>query len=348
MSINITFKVSGGSSFEQSFDPETTIGDVKKGCVEKSGVPAEQQRLIYKGRILKDADTVGQHKIESGHTIHLVKGAAPAGSSQPTPAAAAPAAPAPTPVEPTPAVTPTPPVAPTAPSNDYMQQAMAQAMAQGAGGGMGAGMNAMMQDPQVMSQMMQSPMVQQAMQSLAENPQLLQQMMATNPMMQQMMAQNPQMAAIMSNPDLLRFLMNPQTMQAMMQLNQAMAGNQQQQQQGAPAPAAPVPTTTTPAQSTAPPNPAPTGPATSGQPDYASMMQAMQNNPLMAQMLAGGGAGAIPAPNHAELEQRYASELETLRSMGFVDTAANLEALRVCDGNVELAVNYLFDMGAGN
>lgn len=35
---------------------------------------------------------------------------------------------------------------------------------------------------------------------------------------------------------------------------------------------------------------------------------------------AGGGAGAIPAPNHAELEQRYASELETLRSMGFVDT----------------------------
>ncbi|KAF4746396.1 hypothetical protein FOZ62_011874 [Perkinsus olseni] len=81
MSINITFKVSGGSSFEQGFDPETTIGDVKKGCVEKSGVPAEQQRLIYKGRILKDADTIGQHKIESGHTIHLVKGAAPAGSS---------------------------------------------------------------------------------------------------------------------------------------------------------------------------------------------------------------------------------------------------------------------------
>ncbi|KAF4757812.1 hypothetical protein FOZ63_012776 [Perkinsus olseni] len=80
MSINITFKVSGGSSFEQGFDPETTIGDMKKGCVEKSGVPAEQQRLIYKGRILKDADTIGQHKIESGHTIHLVKGAAPAGA----------------------------------------------------------------------------------------------------------------------------------------------------------------------------------------------------------------------------------------------------------------------------
>ncbi|KAF4739656.1 hypothetical protein FOZ62_006187, partial [Perkinsus olseni] len=110
----------------------------------------------------------------------------------------------------------------------------------------------------------------------------------------------------------------------------------------------PAATPATTAQTAPPATATPTGPATSGQPDYASMMQAMQNNPLMAQMLAGGGAGAIPPPNQAELEQRYASQLETLQSMGFVDTAANLEALRVCDGNVELAVNYLFDMGAGN
>ncbi|EER09080.1 ubiquitin domain-containing protein DSK2, putative [Perkinsus marinus ATCC 50983] len=334
MSINLIFKVSGGSSFEASFDPETTIGDVKKNCVKTSGVPAEQQRLIYKGRILKDTDTINQHKIESGHTIHLVKGAAPAGSS------AQPAAPPPAAgqlAEPIANPTPPPSSSTTArPTSDYMQQGMAQ--------------GAMMQDPRMMSQMMQSPMVQQAMQALAENPQLLQQMMGTNPMMQQMMAQNPQTAAIMSNPDLLRFLMNPQTMQAMMQLNQNMEGNQPQQQ-GMAAPAAPTPTPVpTPAtgQTIVPPPNSPTGPSTSGQPDYASMMQAMQNNPLMAQMLAGGRDGAVPAPNQAELEQRYASELGMLRSMGFVDTVTNLEALRVCDGNVELAVNYLFDMGAGN
>lgn len=148
MSINLIFKVSGGSSFEASFDPETTIGDVKKNCVKTSGVPAEQQRLIYKGRILKDTDTINQHKIESGHTIHLVKGAAPAGSS------AQPAAPPPAAgqlAEPIANPTPPPSSSTTArPTSDYMQQGMAQ--------------GAMMQDPRMMSQMMQSPMVQQAMQ----------------------------------------------------------------------------------------------------------------------------------------------------------------------------------------
>ena len=31
-----------------------------------------------------------------------------------------------------------------------------------------------------------------------------------------------------------------------------------------------------------------------------------------------------------------------------MDRASNVEALRVCDGNVELAINYLFDLNASN
>ncbi|KAF4723639.1 Ubiquilin-4, partial [Perkinsus olseni] len=82
----------------------------------------------------------------------------------------------------------------------------------------------------------------------------------------------------------------------------------------------------------------------------------LQNSLLMAQMSGKEAmpvAAAIPPPSQAELAQRYAGDrhntpagkLGTLLSMGFGDTAANPEALRVCDGNVELAVNYPFDMG---
>jgi len=108
---------------------------------------------------------------------------------------------------------------------------------------------------------------------------------------------------------------------------------------GAPAPAGlPAPSAGAPAGGAA------------GAPNYAAMMAAMQNNPMFAQMLAGGaggvpgGAGVMSAAALAEFEQRYSSEIAQLEAMGFTDKGANIEALRVCDGNVELAINYLFDL----
>lgn len=43
---------------------------------EAIGTPAESQRLIYSGRVLKDTETLNTYKIKDGHTIHLVKSAA--------------------------------------------------------------------------------------------------------------------------------------------------------------------------------------------------------------------------------------------------------------------------------
>jgi ubiquilin len=40
-----------------------------------ANVPAMSQRLIYSGRVLKDADTLESHKVKDGNTIHLVKSA---------------------------------------------------------------------------------------------------------------------------------------------------------------------------------------------------------------------------------------------------------------------------------
>lgn len=62
--------------------------ELKQACVEGCKLPAESQRLIFKGRILNDEKTLDEYKIEDGLTIHLVKGKSAQGA-QPQPSASA-------------------------------------------------------------------------------------------------------------------------------------------------------------------------------------------------------------------------------------------------------------------
>jgi len=75
MSLNISFKVSGGDPFSLELEPSLTVGDVKGKAAEKTGFDAATMKLIYKGRILKDKETLESHNVETGHTMHIVKGA---------------------------------------------------------------------------------------------------------------------------------------------------------------------------------------------------------------------------------------------------------------------------------
>lgn len=64
--------------------------ELKEACAEGSKLDPESQRLIFKGRILKDETTISEYKIEDGLTVHLVKGkaasaAAASSSQQPAP-----------------------------------------------------------------------------------------------------------------------------------------------------------------------------------------------------------------------------------------------------------------------
>ena len=59
--------------------PETlTVADLKQklSSADYADVPADRQRLIYSGRVLKDADPLFEYKIKDGNTVHMVKGAA--------------------------------------------------------------------------------------------------------------------------------------------------------------------------------------------------------------------------------------------------------------------------------
>ncbi|RYG59915.1 hypothetical protein EON64_19745 [archaeon] len=169
---------------------------MKQRVSEALNVPATQQRLIYKGRVLKDDLTLENYEIQDGHTVHMVKSAGAAGaaasssastSAQPTPA-------------PAPSSLPTPPAA-----NPFNMM--------GAGAGMNpfAAMGGMqprgppdvnrmqeqlMRNPEVMQQIMNSPM----MDSMLNNPELMRNMMLNNPQMQAMLDANPQIRHILNDP----------------------------------------------------------------------------------------------------------------------------------------------------
>ncbi|CAL9104310.1 unnamed protein product, partial [Musa textilis] len=57
---NVTLQVrcSNGSKFSVEAALDSTVGTLKAALLEKCDVPAEQQRLIYKGRILTDEQTL--------------------------------------------------------------------------------------------------------------------------------------------------------------------------------------------------------------------------------------------------------------------------------------------------
>lgn len=76
----VTFNVKSSTDarFVLTLPPTTTIAELKEKLAtsEYANIPAESQRLIYSGRVLKDTDSLASHKVKDGNTIHLVKRAA--------------------------------------------------------------------------------------------------------------------------------------------------------------------------------------------------------------------------------------------------------------------------------
>lgn len=48
------------------------IPSLKQKVATATGVPVEQQRLIFRGRVLKDDQLLSEYHVEDGHTLHLV------------------------------------------------------------------------------------------------------------------------------------------------------------------------------------------------------------------------------------------------------------------------------------
>ncbi|XP_042494819.1 ubiquitin domain-containing protein DSK2a-like isoform X1 [Macadamia integrifolia] len=218
--VTVHIRCSNGSRYSVQTSLESTVGTFKALLAQNCDIPVEQQRLIYKGRILKDDQTLESYGLQGDHTVHMVRGFAPASSTNTTGTANVGGGPN------------------TTPSIGSNESA-------GVGGGLGAslfpglGINGLggsevsglfgtglpefeqvqqqlTQNPNMMREIMNMPVIQ----NLMNNPDLMRNLIMSNPQMREIIDRNPDLAHILNDPSTLRQTLeaarNPELMREMM------------------------------------------------------------------------------------------------------------------------------------
>nr|CAD1844713.1 unnamed protein product [Ananas comosus var. bracteatus] len=208
--VTVHIRCSNGSKFSVQVDLEATVGAFKGVVAGSCDVPAEQQRLIYKGRILKDDQTLASYGVESDHTIHLVRGAAPSSTPAPTTTTNQ-------------GASRTPNSSPPGGGGGSLFPGLGGMSGTGASGLFGSGFpdleqmqQQLTQNPNMMREIMNTPIIQ----SLLNNPDIMRNIIMNNPQMREIIDRNPDLAHILNDPTTLRQTLeaarNPELMREMM------------------------------------------------------------------------------------------------------------------------------------
>ncbi|XP_029472674.1 ubiquilin-1 isoform X2 [Rhinatrema bivittatum] len=197
----------------------STVRQFKEEISKRFKSHTDQLVLIFAGKILKDQDTLSQHGIHDGLTVHLVIKTQSRSQNPPTQQTASAGGTVNTSAQSSSTTT-------TASTNS------SQFSLGGLGGLAGLsslGMNTsnfselqsqmqrqLMSNPEMMVQIMENPFVQ----SMLSNPDLMRQLIMANPQMQQLIQRNPEISHMLNNPDIMRQTLelarNPAMMQEMM------------------------------------------------------------------------------------------------------------------------------------
>ncbi|KAE8282039.1 Ubiquilin-4 Ataxin-1 interacting ubiquitin-like protein [Larimichthys crocea] len=209
---------------------DASVTQFKEEISRRFKAKQDQLVLIFAGKILKDGDSLSQHGIKDGLTVHLViKTAHKAGDGGSTSASSSTSTQAGNTSTSSPGTIPPPTAGSTGPAAPPTQTPNILTgfgdLAGLAGLGMGSAnfmelqqqmQRQLMSNPEMLSQIMENPLVQNMM----SNPDLMRQMIMANPQMQQLMERNPEISHMLNNPELMRQTMelarNPAMMQEMM------------------------------------------------------------------------------------------------------------------------------------
>ncbi|EGW32703.1 uncharacterized protein SPAPADRAFT_60059 [Spathaspora passalidarum NRRL Y-27907] len=360
--IKVTIKSSGDKKYEVTFDTSITVLELKQLIAAESDIPAESQRLIYSGKVLKDNETVSSYKVQDGHTIHLVKSVtartgASSGAAANTSGSTSTSSPVPPPQ--------------SVPSNIAAGQGTFNPLADLTGAryagytqlpsasmfGPDGGMNANLPDPDQLSQMLSNPLVQQQMNAMLSDPQMLDFMIQQNP---QLRAMGPQARELLQSPMFRQMFSNPEMLRMMSQLGGrggAFGGAGAGGASAFPAPGANPnfegPATGDASTGNTTDASAGTTPGAGSTPGLGAGAASAAANPFASlfpnglppidpSVLFGGAPPAAPAPvDNRPPEERYESQLRQLNDMGFFDFDRNVEALRRTGGSVQGAIEYL-------
>ncbi|XP_050769161.1 ubiquilin-1-like isoform X2 [Gymnogyps californianus] len=200
--------------------PETSsIQQFKEEISKHFKSQTDQLVLIFAGKILKDQDTLIQHGIHDGLTVHLVIKTQNRSQDHPGQQTHTTGSIATTSISSSNTSTPT-----STNSNSFGLGGLG-----GLAGLSSLGLNAsnfselqsqmqrqLMSNPEMMVQIMENPFVQ----SMLSNPDLMRQLIMANPQMQQLIQRNPEISHMLNNPDIMRQTLelarNPAMMQEMM------------------------------------------------------------------------------------------------------------------------------------
>jgi len=308
---------------------DKTVADLKQAIAEKSDVEADRQRLIYSGRVLKDDDKLSVYKIQSNHTIHMVKGAARSTNASSS------------------AQSSTPQPLPSMQTGQNVHDPLTQLNSH-MGYGLMAGLNPFADmginpnDPNMLQTMMNSPEFLQQMSSLMSNPAVLEQALALNP---QYAAMGPQAREIFQSERFRQMMSNPETLRGMIQMASMMRG------------AGPDPLTSPFGGSTpiAPGNPNPSATSASNTTSTTTppMGGLAPGGTPPTPNLFGGDPGALlqllggvpPSADARPPEERFQVQLQQLQDMGFTNASQNVRALLATGGNVHSAIEYILGGG---
>ncbi|KAJ9116466.1 hypothetical protein QFC22_004908 [Naganishia vaughanmartiniae] len=376
----ITINIKGPSELKLSLsiNPVTTsVSELKAQVEEKTQIEKDRQRLIYSGKVLKDEDMLSTYKIQNGHTLHLVKGAAKPGSTAATttPGSSTPASSA--------ARTGVP--ANLSSGMQYAGNPMAHlesVMGHGLGGGNfnpfaqipGMG-DRNLNDPEAINSIMQDPEVISRTMSMM-TPEMIDAAIASNPSLAPM---GPQLREMMSSPFFRQMMSNPEMVRSIMQMRGGagmpgmggmggFGGMGGGAAGGFPAPGSYDGENRNTSEGNnaagaganvgAAANPFASlfgsGAAAGGANPFGGMDPAMMQSMLGG--LGGGGAGAggfgglgamgggapQPPQDTRPIEERYQSQLLQLNEMGLCDPQQNIRALSMTGGNVNAAIELIF------
>jgi len=180
--VRVTIKALG-RQFTTEFEKDILVRELKQMIADKAEIPANAQRLIYKGRVMKDEELVlEKYGIEEGSTIHLLRGSGVTNTSTNITQSSTARQEGSIPTNPNLLGSSL-----FGGSNDMlgMQEQLQQQL---------------MNNPEALSAAMNSPMTR----AIMENPDSMRMIMESNPRLRGVLENNPQLRHALNDPNLLR------------------------------------------------------------------------------------------------------------------------------------------------